>query len=816
MMEPESTHNSRGLAVRLLLVFLLLHGGVPPVAADEVPAVPAIEPVVVTGTVASDVSGMSVLGKKQIATLPAGDGNVGDLVKLMPGVQISDSANTSFKGGEITPPLLSISGGRPYQNNFRIDGMGNNSLIDPIEDNPHKFDRLPGHPEEIFLNSRLVQTATVYDHNVPARFGGFSGGVVDIETIDPADEFSGAVYYKTTRDTWTEFHIDPDEQNDFVQSATYVRQPVFRKHSGGFDVSAPLAAETGLLLSYQFLYSEIPLVFLNEKTDQRRFSQNLLAKLVHEPTETDRFSLQAIYSPYEGRYFTKDTLRGDFTIKGGGMSLSGGYEKKTRVGSFEFAAGVRTSENSRDAEKDFFTWTNSPSKNWGSLVGSSTSKEGGFGDIDIIQDSLEATIDYSSPKFESGDGSHVVSAGLAFLSTRGRYDRHQTSYSYRTSVPSSPPEPATACGADTVACLPAEQYLRRRSVYGESHSSAELNQFAFYLEDLFRFRRMEIRPGVRLSQDDLMDNFNVEPRLAGAYDLFGDGETKFVGGWNRYYGRTLLTYKLREGIALQELQSRTTVVDNTSEWTTTSTILAGDQFSRLKTPFVDEIVAGIDHYVWGGTASLRYLQRDGEDEFARERDPFVSGVIRYARLNNNGKSHYESCRFSWERQWQSQFLGFNITYEKATTTHGDYDDTLLVDDLDDQVWFDGGLIYRDELPREDYNRPWEASLLYSVSFPGDVTFSNVTHFRDGYKNIEDSGSQIDVGGTFYDVYAEFNRSSSTIFDWRVDWIPTVVPGKSLTLTLEVFNVFDKKVFVGGADDEYELGRQFWLGAEYRF
>jgi hypothetical protein len=780
-------------------------------------SIPEMEPVVVVGTVEGDATGKSTLDAGQISVLPTGNGNVGDLVKFMPGVQISDDSNTSFRAGEIAPPLLSISGGRPYQNNFQIDGMGNNSLIDPAEDNPHRFDRLPGHPEEIFLNSRLVKEITVYDNNVPARFGGFTGGVVDIETIDPAEEVGGSVHYRTTRDEWTEFHIDPSDQSAFIQSSTYFRQPEFTKHAGGFDLSLPVGNSSGLLFSYQFVYSEIPLVFFNTKKNQHRYIQNYLLKFVSEPTTTDKVTLQAIYSPYEGGYFIRDTMNGEFTLKGGGGSLLASYEKELGSGKLDLRIGFRRSESSRDAAKDFMSWTNSPSKSWGGLVGSGSSKEGGFGDIDILQDSYEFNVDWLSGVLKSGEVSHALNAGLQLLHTRGSYDRDEASYSYRTSVSIDPLlDPFADCASDTIACVPNEQYLRKRSVYGESHARARISQYALYLDDQVALGRLELRPGLRISYDSLMENIDAAPRLAGSYDLFGNDRSKLIGGWNRYYGGTLLTYKLRENIAFTEIQSRTTVVDNDSEWTRDSLTLASSQFSKLKTPYADEIVVGFDQSLWGGTAGFRYVRRDVEDEFAKERDPFVSGAVRYSRLNNNGKSHYESYRLAWERHWSTQFLSLNVSYDKATSTHGDYEDTLLVDDLDDLIWYDGALLYPDELPRDDYNRPWVANLLYTIEMPYGLKFANATHFRGGYRNIENSGTEKFVNGTFYDEYREIRRPSSTIFDWRINWSPPVIKDNVLILTLEIFNLFNKRSLVGDESDRYELGRQFWAGAEYKF
>ena len=91
-------------------------------AGADASVVPALAEVVVVGTVDSNAIGQSVLDKERISSLPAGGGTVEELLVLMPGVQASDAASTSFQAGEILPPLLSISGGRPYDNYFMIDG----------------------------------------------------------------------------------------------------------------------------------------------------------------------------------------------------------------------------------------------------------------------------------------------------------------------------------------------------------------------------------------------------------------------------------------------------------------------------------------------------------------------------------------------------------------------------------------------------------------------------------------------------------------------------------------------------------------------
>ncbi len=57
-------------------------------------------------------------------------------------------------------------------------------------------------------------------------------------------------------------------------------------------------------------------------------------------------------------------------------------------------------------------------------------------------------------------------------------------------------------------------------------------------------------------------------------------------------------------------------------------------------------------------------------------------------------------------------------------------------------------------------------------------------------------------------------AAGIVFDWVLSWQS---PGKSgLLLSLEIDNVFNRRLETVGAASEYEVGRQFWAGGEWRF
>ena len=118
---------------------------------------------------------------------------------------------------------------------------------------------VPGHPQELFINPRFIKTVNVYRFNVPARFGSFTGGVVEAETEDPSGTFGGEVYLRHTRDEWTELHYHDSRRDEFDNPRTGEVQPKFDKYDGGISLDIPINEHNGLLLGYSRNYSKIPL-----------------------------------------------------------------------------------------------------------------------------------------------------------------------------------------------------------------------------------------------------------------------------------------------------------------------------------------------------------------------------------------------------------------------------------------------------------------------------------------------------------------------------------------------------------------------------
>ncbi len=741
-----------------------------------------LPPVIVTAEKPPATEPGTVIRRELIEKLPLRNNSINEALTILPGVQFSETANLSTQGGEILPPPLSISGGKTFENNFTIDGISNNSLLDPEgTTDPVTNSDLPGHAQELFLDASLVEKITLYDSNVPAGFGGFKGGLVEAETLNPNPWFGGKLFYRTTRDEWTSFHIDREKQEDFEESGNHKNQPEFAKHHGGFDLHLPLSPRLTTVTSYRLLRSKIPLKDFEETQNQERRQENFYFKTVFEPSSRTELNLSWLYTPYRGSYFKEGFRDSDFTLHSGGYLLSAGCRTLLPFASLDLKAAYTDSENSRDAPTHMIQIQNAD-LSW--------DKSGFLGDLEKSQKSFQSRMDLALAEFAAGPTRHRINLGLDFQDIRARFDRPETSYLYTYLFNRTP----------------------NRIAYARNRAEAVQRRYSVYLEDVVQFFRLELRPGIRFDYDDFTENRNLAPRLAAALDIFGNRNTLFIAGVNRYYANTLLTYKLREALLPTYRENWSEANGWQEVWRGTS----ATKYSSLKSPYADEYVLGLEQALLGGRAIFKYVRREGKDELAKEWGDVEEDGLRYFTLNNNGRSRYESYRLSWERQWRNHYLSINGTYEKTDSSNESYDDLLDEEGLEEQVWYDGHVLRKSELPREDFNRPWVVNLVYVGKFPFGFTFSGLAKYRSGYRVRQDTKEDVVLpDGASLPIYDEVKKGGGVILSCRIDWEKRLYRSQSMVLSLEINNLLNKKSPVAATDD-YEIGRQVWAGLEYRF
>jgi len=810
------------------LLLLACLAGVAGAATDpgDPGSLPTLAPVYVYPDIGIEAGGTSQLSRETIDKLPRGNGSINELLGILPDVQFSEAEDSSLQGGEIVPPDVSIPGGKVFQNRFSIDGISNDSLLDPKADNPNAVNDVPGHPQALFLDASLIDSVTVYDSNIPARYGGLTGGVVDARLRDPGPVFAGQVDYRTTNDDWTRFYLADQDRFDFSQSNSATLQPKFRKHDAGIRFDLPVRPDFRVLAAYRVLHSTIPLQLLDRTENQSRENHNLLIRGVLDLDARSSLESTLIYAPYQASYFIPDTRDSRFTVDGGGLQLQGAYRRVLRKGDVEVRLALKQSENSRQAPQNWRLWAATDSRDWGRLVNSAYSRQGGFGDIDKTQESVELATDLNWSLQGSAGTAHDLAAGLGLELVSGTYRRPEAATIYTD--PRTTPD--VICGADLFACIDGEQFFTLRKIYDPVKLTETIASAYLYGEDLVTFGRFQIRPGLRVSYDDFLDNLNLAPRLMASYDLFGDEQTRLTGGLNRYYGRSLLAFKLREAKRPPRSEFRTSSASVVTGWMPDPQVLNSvTRFSGLETSYTDEAMIGFDQALLAGQFSLKFILRQGRDEFARSYGAEQSDGLRYYTMNNRGRSRHRILRAAWERSWRNQSLLVSWVYQQSETSNDEYDSVLEDEGEEPRIWYRGEIVYKSELPRRDYNRPQLLKLYYHARLPRGFSFTNTTTFLGSYTSFENTHLTREVPPALrridartgaveesLDVYEDIHRGNELIFNWKLDWQHTIFTDRTIALSLDILNVFDRRVESGTDPGQYKLGRQFWLGAAYRF
>jgi len=167
------------------------------------------------GTASSGVSG--VVSSKSVTDLPLNGRSASDLAALEPGVasartQQTGQAQRGF-GNQMT-----ISGGRPRQNDARLDGISVNDYVNGP----------PGSALGVNLGSDAVEQFAVLTSNYPAQYGRSSGGIIGASTRSGTGNFHG--------DAFEYIRNSALDARNFFDTA----KPPFRRNQFGGSAGGPI------------------------------------------------------------------------------------------------------------------------------------------------------------------------------------------------------------------------------------------------------------------------------------------------------------------------------------------------------------------------------------------------------------------------------------------------------------------------------------------------------------------------------------------------------------------------------------------------
>jgi len=171
-------------------------------------------------TSSSDIS--AVVNSTTVRELPLNGRSWTDLATLQPGVNRVDSAFNAAAGTDRGErgfgTQLSISGGKPVQNNYRLDGV---SVVDYANG-------APGSVLGASLGVDAIQEFSVITTNYSADYGRTSGGVVNAITRSGTNVFHGSAFEFLRNSA-----LDARNYFDFGPNGNPTKSPFKRNQFGG-------------------------------------------------------------------------------------------------------------------------------------------------------------------------------------------------------------------------------------------------------------------------------------------------------------------------------------------------------------------------------------------------------------------------------------------------------------------------------------------------------------------------------------------------------------------------------------------------------
>ncbi|MGO1718895.1 MAG: hypothetical protein ACTHZI_01710 [Luteimonas sp.] len=819
-------------------------------AGSDVIVTPVLE--VGGGGIAPLYGGTTALDRNFIETRPAGNADIGSLLTIHPAVRHDDARRSGMTPGEISPAEISIHGAHFYQNAFIVDGVNFNNDIDPAQEGtPYRLFAVPGTSQGQALDTNLLESVTVFDHNISAAYGGFNGGVVEATTRRPGRELSGNVAVQSSRSSWTRYHVDERLREDFDSASSWSDgHPEFEKTFIRASLEGYVSDNVGLLFGYSGRRSTIPTHFYSshlveefgqEKVTQERRIDNYLLKGVWHASERLDIEASVTHAPERNQYFRSNIRGGDIDIVRDGSTASFKADLRTGWGSIGQTLGWSRTELSRDPDSDdYMSWQRSESKDWGT---NNNTLEGEFGHIEQQMDRLSYALEAAWDPIQWGRTEHSFLVG-------GHVERQDTHYARLTEnstyvLPRATDTCTNSAGVtDTLACSMGTtvagwpgQFLSQRTRYATGEIAFNTTSWGAYVEDDIRWERLRIRPGVRLDDDSYMHQTTVAPRLAVSWELTDRGNTMLHAGANRYYGRNVAAWRLQEGIdRLRHNAERRASLDE--DWTVGIQPQNSVKFRELDIAYSDELSIGFSHR-FGNDFSLRgnVVNRKGRDQVIQVSgdrvdedfdDPLLAS--NFTTWTNDGRSESNTYSlqaaslrsFEWGPTSTSLIASLSYldikyaspTYFSSTDGNDYYDNPI--------IQYRGDFIRYADRPMENFNRPWTANVSTTTRVPAwRLTWTNSLGYRSGHVRIAETGFTTEYEGVMVDVWDEVEFGSSITWDMRLGWELPLAGTQRLFTNVDIFNVLDRVSVYGTSNGRnyapyYETGRSFWLEVGYAF
>lgn len=795
--------------------------------------------------------GRSEYNAEFIETMPTGQGDLADLLRMNPAVEFSRESDLSGSGGRLRPAEISIHGQLYYQNLFLIDGTDTTSDINPAANSgltPYTDGDIfnlsrnrilldqplgGGSPQGYYIDVELLERVEVFDSNIPVEYGGFTGGVVSAQVKSYQGEDTFSWHYGLQRDEWEKFHISEEDVRPNERFAG-LYTPDYQKTNFGISLQQGLGENLGLTLGITRRQSRFGQEYEVSRTDIVRMIEyedridNLMGRLSTRLGNND-VGLSFRYTTREHDGITSTTYAGAYEKDHEGYGLTLDLGRELATGTLDLKLSMDRVGDSLDSESNYHFFheylENSGQPQF----------EGAFGDLEQRQTRISFKPKWSLNPLNLAGREHTITVGGEYRNTRSFYERPEDVIFERFDCVVDMGREGCRDQDGSGDSSAGDERLGARVFHYAGKVNLTYNELSVYAEDRIDLGGWQINLGVRGDWGSFLENFDLSPRISLAWSPFEDGRGELTAGASRYYGRSFFRYQLNDAIYgwresylyLRRFTGRPGQESPCSipemAQCTHRTFDNRSGASELETPYSDEISLGWRQRLGPFEGKVQLLTRESRKGVSRRRED--DGLLYY---NNEGRSSTQSATLEMTNS-APLVIGpaetrFTMGLGYRDTESNVFDQETYDEDLEtDLIYYKGRLISPEELPAWDYNVPLSFRLNSVTQFPGwGLTWSNFYIIRRGGTVARDSGENYESPdtGSRYDIFEDREFSSLFTINSRIQWSRMLTDGSEVYARFEIHNLLDKVV-----DTEPRRlativrntqGRRFWMEVGMRY
>ena len=795
--------------------------------------------------------GRSEYNAEFIETMPTGQGDLADLLRMNPAVEFSRESDLSGSGGRLRPAEISIHGQLYYQNLFLIDGTDTTSDINPAANSgltPYTDGDIfnlsrnrilldqplgGGSPQGYYIDVELLERVEVFDSNIPVEYGGFTGGVVSAQVKSYQGEDTFSWHYGLQRDEWEKFHISEEDVRPNERFAG-LYTPDYQKTNFGISLQQGLGENLGLTLGITRRQSRFGQEYEVSRTDIVRMIEyedridNLMGRLSTRLGNND-VGLSFRYTTREHDGITSTTYAGAYEKDHEGYGLTLDLGRELATGTLDLKLSMDRVGDSLDSESNYHFFheylENSGQPQF----------EGAFGDLEQRQTRISFKPKWSLNPLNLAGREHTITVGGEYRNTRSFYERPEDVIFERFDCVVDMGREGCRDQDGSGDSSAGDERLGARVFHYAGKVNLTYNELSVYAEDRIDLGGWQINLGVRGDWGSFLENFDLSPRISLAWSPFEDGRGELTAGASRYYGRSFFRYQLNDAIygwresylylrrfAGRPGQESPCSIPEMAQCTH-RTFDNRSGASELETPYSDEISLGWRQRLGPFEGKVQLLTRESRKGVSRRRED--DGLLYY---NNEGRSSTQSATLEMTNS-APLVIGpaetrFTMGLGYRDTESNVFDQETYDEDLEtDLIYYKGRLISPEELPAWDYNVPLSFRLNSVTQFPGwGLTWSNFYIIRRGGTVARDSGENYESPdtGSRYDIFEDREFSSLFTINSRIQWSRMLTDGSEVYARFEIHNLLDKVV-----DTEPRRlativrntqGRRFWMEVGMRY